>query len=136
VDWVGAGIVRLSLDRQSLGGVFHLINPRPVALRGVIELLGDLGHPVREVPLPRWAAALAELAESGRCAPVEPLAGFLRQLGAGTRRQRFQPLRFASAKTQAILTNGSGCPPVDRHLLAVYLSSLIPLPSALETRFP
>ena len=136
VDWVGAGIVRLSLDRRSLGGVFHLINPRPVALRGVIELLGDLGHPVREVPRPRWAAALAELAESGRCAPLEPLVGFLRQLGTGTwsqRRQRFQPLRFASAKTQAILTNGSGCPPVDRQLLAVYLSSLIPLPSAPET---
>jgi myxalamid-type nonribosomal peptide synthetase MxaA len=127
VDWVGAAIVRLSLDRRSLGGVFHLINPRPVALERVLELLRDLGHPLRQVPLTRWAAALAELAESGRCAAVEPLAGFLRQLGAES---RFQPLRFASAKTQAVLSNGSGCPAVDRQLLEVYLSSLIPLPAA------
>jgi myxalamid-type nonribosomal peptide synthetase MxaA len=126
VDWVAAGIVKLSLDPGSLGGVFHLINPRPVAVEGVLGLLRDLGHPLRTVPVRRWAAALADLAEGGGCAPVEPLAGLLRQLGAGGEDLRLQPLRFASARTQAVLANGSGCPRVDRELLAVYLASLIP----------
>jgi myxalamid-type nonribosomal peptide synthetase MxaA len=140
VDWVGAGIVQLSLDRRSLGGVFHLVNPEPVDVEGVFELLGDLGHPLRQVPLHRWAAALAELAESGRCAPIEPLAGFLRQLGAEPVERtagegRFQPLRFASARTQALLANGScGCPLIDRRLLEVYLSSLIAADGAAPHR--
>ena len=126
VDWVAAGIVRLSLARRSLGGVFHLINPRPVALEGVLELLRDLGHPLERVPVHRWAAALAELAESGCCGPLEPLSGLLRRLGSETGERRFQPMRFASAKTQGLLTNGSGGGPlVDRRLLESYLSSLL-----------
>jgi myxalamid-type nonribosomal peptide synthetase MxaA len=125
VDWVGAGIAWLSLRAQSIGRVFHLINPRPVAFERALEVLGDLGVPLRKVPVPQWAGTLADLAGSGGSELLEPLEDFLRGLreSAGAPPGRFQPLRFASAATQAALAAGSlECPPVDRGLLESYLS--------------
>ncbi|MFP5286474.1 MAG: SDR family oxidoreductase, partial [Thermoanaerobaculia bacterium] len=125
VDWVGAGIAWLSLRPQSIGRVFHLINPRPVAFERVLKLLGDLGVPLRKVPVAEWAGTLANLAGSGGSELLEPLEDFLRGLreSAGASPGRFQPLRFASAATQATLAAGSlECPPVDRGLLESYLS--------------
>jgi myxalamid-type nonribosomal peptide synthetase MxaA len=125
VDWVGAGIAWLSLRPQSAGRVFHLINPRPVAFERVLELLGDLGVPLRKVPVSQWAGALADLAGSGGSELLAPLEGFLRGLrdSSGASPGRFQPLRFASGATQATLAAGTlECPSVDRELLESYLA--------------
>jgi amino acid adenylation domain-containing protein/thioester reductase-like protein len=94
VEWVAAAIVRLSL-RPEAGGVFHLINPNPVAYESALARL-----PVAKVPVERWAAALAE---------NTALAAFA---GAVSQPRRFQPLRFESARARAALA-GFECPPVD-----------------------
>jgi myxalamid-type nonribosomal peptide synthetase MxaA len=132
VDWVGAGIAWLSLRPESVGQVFHLINPRPVAFEKVLELFQDLGFPLRKVPVHHWAASLANLAGSGDSELLEPLEDFLRQVVSeqedlAAEPGRFQPLRFASAATQAALAAGSlECPRVDRRLLETYLAFLAP----------
>ncbi|HEY0512829.1 MAG TPA: amino acid adenylation domain-containing protein [Thermoanaerobaculia bacterium] len=120
VDWVAAAIARLSRRPESAGGAFHLINPHPVAVDEIVEGARDLGYSLRSVPLGRWAADLADLAETGGSAPLAPLAGFLRQLAAGPAERSFQPTRFAGAVALGALE----CPRLDRRLLELYLDRL------------
>ncbi len=129
VDWAAAALAWLSLRPESAGRVFHLINPCPVDLERVLDWARELGHPLRRVPTSGWAAALADLGANGS-ELLKPLTEFLRQLAssAATAPQRYQPLRFASAETRAALAEGSiECPPPDRRLLEVYLSSFVEL---------
>ena len=124
VDWTAEANVHLSLRPESAGGVFHLINPHPVPLREVLEVAREMGAPLREVPLERWAAALAGLAGGG-FAPLAPFAGMLRRLAAERGERRLQPPRFASHRTQAA---APACPRVDRRRLAAWLGALLPDP--------
>jgi hypothetical protein len=136
VDWSSAAVVGLSLQPESVGKLFHLINPRPVPVDRVVDLVGGLGRPLRRLPMQHWAEALLELATDRDEEILAPLEGYLRHLAAeppghsgngrgGGHGRSLQPLRFASTSTCAALERvGLHCPSVDRALLARYLAFL------------
>ena len=130
VDYVSAALVWLSRRRQPAGAVYHLINPQPVAFDHLVELIRELGYPVRKLPLRHWAADLSEFAASSGDEFLAPLHSFLEQHGsgpatAGNGEAPWVPWRFDTVRTRAALAAGPlRCPPMDRRLLALYLDAL------------
>ncbi|WP_158579884.1 thioester reductase domain-containing protein [Geodermatophilus marinus] len=68
VDYVSRAMVHLSLSDQALGGVFHLVNSRPVHLRELARWIRSSGFPVRLLPYDRWRTTL--LSPAGRAKAV------------------------------------------------------------------
>jgi hypothetical protein len=56
VDYVSQALVHLSMREDSIGRVFHLVNPRPIEWREVIALIVELGYPLQAIPYAAWVA--------------------------------------------------------------------------------
>jgi amino acid adenylation domain-containing protein/thioester reductase-like protein len=128
VDFAAAAIAFLSMRGESPGGIFHLVNPRPVAVGRLRRWSAELGHPLSTRPVRVWARTLAEQAESDAAAPLSPFADLLRRLAgdaAADRPGRFEPPRFGSVHTLSALAAGPvACPAVDRRFVAAWLGAL------------
>jgi thioester reductase-like protein len=64
VDYVSSAMVRLSLSKQALGNVFHLVNPRQIHLREVVAWIRSAGYPIDHLPYEQWRTDL--LSRAGR----------------------------------------------------------------------
>jgi thioester reductase-like protein len=146
VDYVSRAIVHLSLSPQSLGQVFHLVNPQPVHARDLADWVRSFGYPVEAVPYERWRAQLVKLAKgspdnaahslaplfSVRLSEDAPEAG-LRQDdtldGLGTvivSQYARMSVRFDASNALAALSSTAiECPPVDSDLLHTYLALFV-----------
>src|SRR3954451_14780377 len=65
VDYVSSALVHLSLSEQSLGSDFHLVNPRPIHVREMVEWIGAAGYPLERLPYDRWRTELLSGGGSG-----------------------------------------------------------------------
>jgi thioester reductase-like protein len=90
VDYVSSALVHLSLSEQSLGSVFHLVNPRPVRLREIVEWIRPLGYPVELLPYDRWRTELLGSSGSGKGRAVNPLAPLFSATSYGSARGQNQ----------------------------------------------
>jgi hypothetical protein len=131
VDFVSAAVVFLSLRGDSWkppGGIFHLVNPRRVAVEQLQRWLAELGRPLRTRPVQAWAKALADQAAADLADPLSPFADFLRRLAgeaAADRPGRFAPPRFGTVRTRSALASGPiRCPAIDRRFVAAWLETL------------
>ncbi|WP_417736575.1 thioester reductase domain-containing protein [Rosistilla oblonga] len=61
VDYVANAIVGISLQNESLGGVFHLTNPNPLNYRYLVEWMQRDGTGIRPVPYDQWRSELLAL---------------------------------------------------------------------------
>jgi natural product biosynthesis luciferase-like monooxygenase protein/thioester reductase-like protein len=128
VDYVSRAIVELSRRPETLGEVLHLTNPRQIAWRRLVALIGQAGYDVRPVPYRSWRSQLLGLdgASGNALQPLLPL--FLRPPPSERRtlpqlyRRSLMPT-LGCQRTQALLAGTSiTCPPVDAVLLGTYLS--------------
>jgi amino acid adenylation domain-containing protein/thioester reductase-like protein/non-ribosomal peptide synthase protein (TIGR01720 family) len=147
VDFVGRAIVWLSRRPESIGEIFHMINPRPLAGPDFVDWLLRFGYPLERLPPERWRAALIESFEAGNenaLAPFMPLykaAAGAAAAAAAIAVDNQAPARQSGAlapvygcrrTTAALEAGGAGgvrCPPVDDELLGTYFRHFI------ETRF-
>ncbi len=58
VDYLSRAMVHLSLQPESLGKIFHLVNPTPLALDRLVDQLNQSGYSIRQVPYSQWQAQL------------------------------------------------------------------------------
>jgi len=58
VDYVSKTIVSLSLQSQSLGKTFHILNPKPISLGEMVNTLNEFGSTIRQIPYSQWQAKL------------------------------------------------------------------------------
>ncbi|HEX6287533.1 MAG TPA: amino acid adenylation domain-containing protein [Herpetosiphonaceae bacterium] len=77
VDYVAQAIVHLSLQRDRIGQVFHLLNPQPIQFRELAQAVKRAGFPVRVLPYAQWYAALLANAQSEHDNVLYPLLSFL-----------------------------------------------------------
>jgi amino acid adenylation domain-containing protein/thioester reductase-like protein len=120
VDYVSQALAHLSLQESSLGRVFHLVHPRPIEWRRVIEWIGELGYPLETIPHDVWIAErnrLGAISEDPMTAalsssPVTEPGGSL-----------LRPPRFECRNTlDGLEGTPIVCAPVDRRLLETYFS--------------
>jgi thioester reductase-like protein len=64
VDYVSSAIVRLSLSKQALGNVFHLVNPERIHLRELVAWIRSSGYPIEQLSYDQWRTEL--LSGAGR----------------------------------------------------------------------
>lgn len=54
VDYVSRAVIYLSQQPQSLGKIFHMVNPHPAHLRQVMDWVRELGYSLQTIPYPEW----------------------------------------------------------------------------------
>jgi len=126
VDYVSRAVVYLSLQRESLGKVFHVANSRTVSWKELVTWLRSLGYPVQLLPYDTWRARLVDLGRLRDSAAfsLTPLLA-LRLSGQAPGMLRSMP-RFDCQNTLAGLAGTSiVCPPIDRRMFETYFSYFI-----------
>ncbi len=124
VDFVSRAMVYLSRQPESIGKVFHLLNPRPINWSSVFDIVFTFGYPVKKLPFSAWVDAIENHANP-ESNPLYPLLPFFhidfarRMLGVSDSAY----LALGTADTQrALAQSGIICPAIDSDLLYTFLS--------------
>jgi thioester reductase-like protein len=124
VDYVSKAIVYLSMENESLGKAFHLVNPQPLPLSEMTNYISSLGYPVERVGYEKWRSQLMNAVDSPENA-LYPLMSIFAEETSNTQSKN-SPLQLDCQNT---LTGLAGtpiiCPPVDAELFSTYFSYLI-----------
>ncbi|MBK8049806.1 MAG: SDR family oxidoreductase [Anaerolineales bacterium] len=124
VDYVSQAIVRGVVQGMPEGvHVAHLNNPRPVAVREMIDWMNECGYRIDTAPYPAWRAAMVSrsvLDPQMILTALGPL--FALQLSEEIDWLAHIP-RFACETTRHAL-GGVACPPIDAALFRTYVAHL------------
>jgi thioester reductase-like protein len=60
IDYVCQALFELSRLPHTVGGIYHLANPRSITLGRLIDLLNSLGYRIERIPYATWLAALRQ----------------------------------------------------------------------------
>jgi thioester reductase-like protein len=124
VDFIARAMVYLSFQPESLGKVFHLLNPQPIHWSGIFDIVQNAGFPVKKLPFHDWVDHIEEQADPERN-PLYPLLPFFRIEFArrmlGVSDSAYHALGTASTQ-YALRDSQISCPPIDRKLIRTYLS--------------
>jgi thioester reductase-like protein len=127
VDYVARAIVYLSRRQESLGRVFHLLNPQPITWSKIVESVTQLGYPVEKQALEDWVMAIEHYGDPA-CNPLQPLLPFLHLDFAGrmfgVSEAAYQALG-TNATLQALVGSGIQCAPVDSALVRTYIRRFV-----------
>lgn len=121
VDYVSAGVVRLAMNAQGRGEVFHLVNPSPIPLSELASWTRRRGYPVTSLSFDEWRSKLASCPDEVQARLLLAVVENLRPRRADGKGWTGGPRRFLCPSTQRAL-EGTGvlCPPVDDALLRCY----------------
>jgi len=126
VDYVSRAIAYLSLQPQSYGKTFHLVNPQPLALGNFVQELNRFGYPLQKISYPQWQAVLKQETNA-----LSPLAAVLTEKMMEQSLTRLEiwlsgnQIFDCSNTLQGLAGSGITCPAVDDRLLGTYLNYLI-----------
>ena len=127
VDYVARAIVYLSQRQESLGKVFHLLNPQPITWSRIIDSAIELGYPMEKLPFDAWVEAIEEYGDP-ETNPLHPLLPFLHLDFAarmfGVSEAAYQALGTEGTQ-RALDGSGIDCAPVDRTLVSTYIQRFV-----------
>ncbi len=123
VNYAAKSIFYLSRQQESLGKVFHLLNPVPITWSSVMDSLIELGYPMVKLPFNAWVDAIERHGGSTQN-PLQPLLPFL-HLEIAARMFGVSDAAYHALGTTATLRALEGssiyCDPINRTLLQTYL---------------
>lgn len=127
VDYASQAIVHLSRQADSLGKVFHLVNPRALSLGELIQEINALGYPLAQVDYAHWLSEIRAQAQGPR---ETALGAMLHVLAERIAENDLTYLEFSSIgmcfdcqnTLDGLQNTGIACPPVDAKLLKTYFS--------------
>jgi thioester reductase-like protein len=138
VDYAARAITYLSSRQESLGKVFHLLNPQSVTWADIMETVNALGYPLYKLPFDAWVKAI-ESYNGREVNPLQPLLPFL-HLNFAARMFGVSDAAYHALGTEAtqraLVGSGIFCSPVDRDLVRTYLERFVatgrlyPVPAA------
>ena len=126
VDYMSRALVRLSMQEDSLGEIFHLVNPQPFSWNGIFAKITALGYPIDLIEYDRWLDRLEEVNGTGSNEELGPVLPLLTEMMPGSDRTYLEMssvvMRFDCQNTLRGLAGTSiSCPSVDANLLSNYL---------------
>ena len=137
-DYVSQAIVHLSQQPQSLGNVFHLVNPQPLSMSIVCQYIASRGYPIEFVDYGRWQSHLVTKGNSPENALYPLLPMFpphqenisLEAGGVNTQEKPVEPKLvvqpFDAKNTLTGLADSIiSCPILDDQLLNTYFEHLV-----------
>jgi amino acid adenylation domain-containing protein/thioester reductase-like protein len=144
VDYVAQAIAHLSLQPQSIGQTFHLVNPHPISFSDLVTAITQQGYPISQIPYQDWKQALK--ASPNAMSPLTPLFDQEANHPPHTEARTCLDLWLGGNDTfdctnalTRLRTPAITCPPADIQLVATYLTYLIqqdglepPKPTCIE----
>jgi thioester reductase-like protein len=125
VDFVAGAILRLAQRPESLGRVFHLLNPRSLPWNQLAAWVGNYGYPMRHLPYNHWRDELLSRPTFSPQNALYLMSPFVAPL-PGADRLTAPELQVETANTLAgLVGTGLVCPPPDDRLLRTYLDSAV-----------
>ncbi len=124
VDYVSKALVTLSLQAESIGHAFNLINKNVKAHPELCVLMNELGWNVELVSFEEWRRRVFDAEDDNALKPLETLLLEKRQ-GAEAMEQRYgmHEAEFSVDSTlKGLEGTGVSCAPVDQKLLATYFA--------------
>jgi amino acid adenylation domain-containing protein/thioester reductase-like protein len=127
VDYVAQSIVYLSLQRERIGQIFHLLNPQPINFTDLARAVRQAGFAVKILPYAEWYTALLAAAQSEGDNVLYPLLSFLAAMPTEEAWINFLELpQFDCRNTIAGLAGSSiTCPALSADQIRAVLSYLI-----------
>lgn len=130
VDYVSKAIVYLSKHKESLGQIFHLVNPQSLHLSQFIKEIRALGYPIEQIEYAQWLSELRNVAISSQENALGAMLPLFTEKMTGTQLSYLElssiGLQFDCQNTLRKLVDTSiVCPPVDSKLLGSYFSYLM-----------
>jgi thioester reductase-like protein len=127
VNYVSKAMVKLALRQESMGKVFHLLNPHPIHWGEVFDIIAKAGYPLQKLSYDEWITTL-EQHKNLDGNPLQPLVPFFRidfaQRMLGMSSSYFEALGTKST-LDAVATTGLECPPVDEIMINIFLSEYL-----------
>ncbi|MEM9461356.1 MAG: thioester reductase domain-containing protein [Myxococcota bacterium] len=136
VDYASCAMVELLRRRGSWGGVFHLVNPRPLAWLELVRTLEELGYPMVEREYGEWLALLKRTAGQAQ-AERETLARLWMALDSNRTRFLHRPTYQRSQSEALLAGSGIACPELGAEIIENYVKFFISagyLPAPTGTR--
>lgn len=131
VDYVSRSIVYLSRKGESLGKVFHLVNPQPLALSELAQTLYKLGYPLRQIGYSEWQQQVNQSVQDSQENCLNAILPLLIEKIPNTELSYLEisslgAQAFSSKNTLESIANTTlSCPPVDTKLIQTYLSYFV-----------
>jgi amino acid adenylation domain-containing protein/thioester reductase-like protein len=128
VDYTSEAIVRLSLQKKSLGMFFHLMNPQITPWASLIDYLKSFGYPVQGRPYIEWRRAIERSPENALYPLLPTLAGendYENDLAVQEIVKGRKTVFDCRNTTEGLAGSGIACPVADSSLIAKYLTHLI-----------
>jgi thioester reductase-like protein len=122
IDYVSQAIIYLSKQNESLGKVFHLVNPQPLQWNEWINEICSLNYSLKQLSYEEWKAELMSQIKSYQDNELYALSPIF----SDALLEDAKLPTFACKNTLAGLANTSiVCPPIDSKLLKTYFSYFI-----------
>jgi thioester reductase-like protein len=118
VDFVSRAIIELSLQRDVVGGVFHLINNEPIDWEDLIGWLQRFGYQMRRTTIEEWLGVVRQLGGT-----TNPMAPLVEPVGKSVLEGYFADYRCA--RTVERLAGAVTCPEITDELLSTFVRGLI-----------
>jgi hypothetical protein len=119
-------MVYLARQPESVGKVFHLLNPVPIHWSDIFDMVIAQGYHVRKLPFNEWVETVEEKAdpEKNVLYPLLPFfhITFARRM-LGVAESHFSLLGTASTQ-QSLRGSGLACPKIDPTLIRTFLTQL------------
>jgi thioester reductase-like protein len=127
VDYMSQAIVHLSRKEESLGEIFHLVNPQPLSWNEIFEKINAIGYPIELMEYSGWVKRV-EAANSDFTEQVfGPMLPLLTDMMPDSDRRYLEMssmvMPFGCDNTLRGLADSTiACPSVDSNLLKNYLA--------------
>jgi thioester reductase-like protein len=120
IDYVSRALVHLSLQPDSIGQKFNLVNSTPARWIDLIKLLNEIGYKIDMVPFDEWCNRIRAASKQKQ---DNPLIGLL-PLFEG--RTLFSNRCYSGSKAEKELKDTDiNCHPMNKHLVALYIQHLV-----------
>ncbi|HKQ75112.1 MAG TPA: amino acid adenylation domain-containing protein, partial [Blastocatellia bacterium] len=127
VDYVSEAIAQLSLQKESPGKIFHLVNPESARWNRIIEWIESYGYPLSRVPYNKWREGVKLSPENALhvLLPIFPRDGFEKGMVPPEVSTQGK-VEFDCLNTLRGLANASVvCRPITSALINSYLSYFV-----------
>ncbi len=122
IDYVAKAIVYLSSQEESLGKVFHLVNPRPLQWREWLDCIASIGYPLKQLPYQKWKSELMrqiKYSKNNELYAISPI------FSDAMLEQSKLPLFDCQNTLDGLAGTSIVCPPLDSKLLNTYFAYFI-----------
>ncbi|MBW4619912.1 MAG: thioester reductase domain-containing protein [Cyanosarcina radialis HA8281-LM2] len=128
VDYVSQALVYLSKQKESLGKVFHLVNPYPARWNEMIKWFGSFGYPMKQMSYNQWRVKLIDAIDRSQDNALYPLLALFpeEEIAIDEVSSPARMLQYDCQHTlEELIGSSIVCPPVNAELLKTYFAYFI-----------